>query len=313
MAGARTRARVVIVMNPRSGGGKAGRYGLVQRAEGMGAQVWATSTEEDAASLARNAVVEGAQVLGVAGGDGTVSAVAEVAADTGRSLVLVPAGTRNHFARDLGLDLRDPGRALDALVDGEPAQVDLGVLGSRVFINNVSFGVYADALLEPGYREDKPRAFAAVAPDYAKGKEWVEAHVDTPWGTVEFPQVVLISNNPYHLATPRWLGRRLSLSTGQLGVIVLKRRAQAPPDLLRHLRGELRQHKRGAGSAGDGAVIWSAPGITLDGEVRHLDAGVDGEAVRLPLPVVCGIRPGALRLLLPRVRPGMPPERAMRH
>ncbi|MFJ8200274.1 diacylglycerol/lipid kinase family protein [Streptomyces sp. NPDC096152] len=304
---------MVIVMNPRSGGGKTTRYGLAQRAEGMGAQVRTTSTGEDAASLARNAVVEGAQVLGVAGGDGTVSAVAAVAADTGRSLVVVPAGTRNHFARDLGLDLRDPGRALDALVDGEPAQVDLGVLGSRVFINNVSFGVYADALLEPGYREDKPRAFAAVAPDYAKGKQWVEARVDTPWGTVEFPQVVLISNNPYHLATPRWLGRRFSLSTGQLGVIVLKRRALAPPDLLRHLRGELRQDKHGAGSAGDGAVIWSAPGITLHGEVRHLDAGVDGEAVRLPLPVVCGIRPGALRLLLPKDRPGMPPERAMRH
>ncbi|MEV6948399.1 diacylglycerol kinase family protein [Streptomyces sp. NPDC051172] len=301
------------MINPHSGGGKAARHGLVQRAEEMGAQVWTTSAEQDAASLARNAVVEGAQVLGVAGGDGTVSAVAEVAADTGRSLVVVPAGTRNHFARDLGLDLRDPGRALDALVDGEPAQVDLGVLGSRVFINNVSFGLYADALLEPGYREDKPRAFAAVAPDYAKGKQWVEARVDTPWGTVEFPQVVLISNNPYHLATPRWLGRRFSLSTGQLGVIVLKRRAQAPPDLLRHLRSDLRQYKRGTGSAENGAVIWSAPGITLHGEVRHLDAGVDGEAVRLPLPAVCSIRPGALRLLLPKDRPGVPPERAMRH
>ncbi|MER6114125.1 diacylglycerol/lipid kinase family protein [Streptomyces hirsutus] len=168
--------------NPRSGGGKTARYGLVQRAEDMGAQVWTTSAERDAASLARNAVQQGAQVLGVMGGDGTVSAVAAVAADTGRSLVVVPAGTRNHFARDLGLDLRDPGQALDALVNGEPAQVDLGMLGSRVFVNNVSFGMYADALLEPGYREDKPRAFATVAPDYLKGGQWVEARVDTPRG-----------------------------------------------------------------------------------------------------------------------------------
>ncbi|MER6406920.1 diacylglycerol kinase family protein [Streptomyces viridosporus] len=299
--------------NPRSGGGKTARYGLVQRAEEMGAQVWTTSAEGDAASLARNAVQQGAQVLGVVGGDGTVSAVAAVAADTGRSLVVVPAGTRNHFARDLGLDLRDPGRALNALADGEPAQVDLGMLGPRVFVNNVSFGMYADALLEPGYREDKPRAFTAVAPDYVKGEQWVAARVDTPWGTVEFPQVVLISNNPYHLATPRWLGRRFSLTTGQLGVIVLKRPAQAPPDLLRHLRGELRQHKHGAGPAGEGVVVWSAPGITLHGDVRHLDAGIDGEAVRLPLPVVCAIRPGALRVLLPKDRPGIPPERAVRH
>ncbi len=312
MAGARTRARVVIVTNPRSGGGKTARYGLVQRAEEMGAQVWTTSAEGDAASLARKAVEEGAQVLGAAGGDGTVSAVAAVAADTDRSLVVVPAGTRNHFARDLGLDLRDPGWALNALVDGEPAQVDLGMLGPRVFVNNVSFGMYADALLEPGYREDKPRAFTAVAPDYVKGKQWVAARVDTPWGTVEFPQVVLISNNPYHLATPRWLGRRFSLTTGQLGAIVLKRPTQAPPDLLRHLRGELRQHRHGAGPAGEGIVVWSAPGITLHGDVRHLDAGIDGEAVRLPLPVVCETRPGALRVLLPKDRPGIPPERAVR-
>ncbi|WP_267883356.1 MULTISPECIES: diacylglycerol kinase family protein [unclassified Streptomyces] len=60
--------------NPHSGGGKTARYGLVQRAEEMGAQVWTTSAEGDAASLAKNAVAEGAQVLGVVGGDGTVSA-----------------------------------------------------------------------------------------------------------------------------------------------------------------------------------------------------------------------------------------------
>lgn len=310
MAGAPTRVRAVIVANPRSGGGKTARYGLPQRAEDMGAQVWTTTAELDAASLARSAVQDGAQVLGVAGGDGTVSAVAAVAADTGVPLVVVPAGTRNHFARDLGLDLRDPGQALDALADGEPAQVDLGVLGSRVFVNNVSFGMYADALLEPGYREDKPRAFAAVAPGYVKGEQWVEARVDTPWGTVEFPQVLLISNNPYHLATPRWLGRRFSLSTGQLGAILLKRPAGAPPDLLRHLRGELRRHQQGAGPAGQGVVVWAAPGITLHGDVPHLDAGVDGEAVRLALPVLCGIRPGALRVLLPKDRPGIPQEPA---
>ncbi|MFD8231142.1 diacylglycerol/lipid kinase family protein [Streptomyces sp. NPDC059696] len=290
--------------NPRAGGGKVARHSLVQRAEDRGARVWMTSAERDAAALARNAVEEGAQVVGVAGGDGTVSAVAAVAADEGLPLVVVPAGTRNHFARDLGLDLRDPGLALDALADGEPTQVDLGVLGSRFFVNNVSFGMYADALLEPGYREDKPRAFATVAPDYLRGKQWVEARVDTPWGAVEYPQVVLISNNPYHLATPRWLGRRFSLTTGELGAVVLKRPAQAPPDLLRHLRDELRQHKRGAGPTGEGAVVWSAPGVTLRGDVRHLDAGVDGEAVRLPLPVVCAIRPGALRVLLPKDRRG---------
>ncbi|MGV9454407.1 diacylglycerol/lipid kinase family protein [Streptomyces sp. NPDC003635] len=312
MAFARTSARAVIVANPRSGGGKLARYGLLQRAEDLGAQVWTTSAQRDAASLARTAVEEGAPVLGVAGGDGTVSAVAAVAADAGRPLVVVPAGTRNHFARDLGLDLKDPGRALDALADGEPAQVDLGRLGSRVFVNNVSFGVYADALLEPGYRQDKPRAFTAVAPGYVKGEQGVRARLDSPFGSVEFPQVVLISNNPYHLATPLWLGRRFSLTTGELGVIVLKRPAPGPPDLLRRLRGELRRPARGDGPASEGVLVWSAPGITLHGDAGHLDAGIDGEAVRLPLPVVCAVRPGALRVLLPKDRPGIPPEPLMR-
>ncbi|MEU3844117.1 diacylglycerol kinase family protein [Streptomyces sp. NPDC028635] len=312
MADARTRGQPVIVMNPRSGEGKAARYGLAQRAQVLGAEVWTTSAERDAASLARDAVEQGARVLGVAGGDGTVSAVAAVASGTGRELVVIPAGTRNHFARDLGLDLGDPGKALDALVDGETAQVDLGVLGPRIFVNNVSFGLYADALLEPGYREDKPRAFASVAPDYLTGKQWVDARVDSPWGIVERPQVVLISNNPYHLATPRWLGRRLALTTGQLGAIVLKRPAQAPPDLLRHLRSELREHKRGARPPGEGAVIWSASCVTLHGDTGHLEAGIDGEAVRLPLPVLCEIQPGALRVLLPKNRPATPPDATAR-
>ncbi|HEV8563249.1 MAG TPA: acylglycerol kinase family protein [Actinophytocola sp.] len=99
----------VAVMNPRSGGGKMARFRLVERA---GAQVRLTDPSQDAASLARIAIAEGARVLGVAGGDGTVSAVAAVAAEAQRPLVVIPAGTRNHFARDLGLDITDPASAL---------------------------------------------------------------------------------------------------------------------------------------------------------------------------------------------------------
>src|SRR5207248_2440035 len=126
-------------MNPRSGGGKVGRFRLVERARAAGAQVRLTGPDQDAASLAKAAVAEGAAVLGVAGGDGSVSAVAAVAAEAHRPLVVIPAGTRNHFARDLGLDLRNPASALTALHAGELVPVDLGWVGSRVFVNNVSF------------------------------------------------------------------------------------------------------------------------------------------------------------------------------
>jgi diacylglycerol kinase family enzyme len=293
----------VVVVNPRSGDGKVTRFGLIELAERLGAQVSVTEGDRGAAALARLAVEQGAQVLGVAGGDGTVSAVAAVAAETDRPLVVIPAGTRNHFARDLGLDRRNPALALTALVDAEPVRVDLGSVESHVFVNNVSFGVYAEALLEPGYRQAKARSFASVAPRYLEGQRWVDADIDTPVETIEDPQVVLISNNPYHLSTLRELGRRFSLSTGKLGAIVIKRPATPPPpDLLPRLRQDLRRH--GTGSLGTGVVTWSATQVELVGTSSRLTAGIDGEAVNLQLPLTCRIRPAALRVLLPRERPG---------
>jgi diacylglycerol kinase family enzyme len=300
----------VVVMNPRSGGGKVTRFQLVERARAAGAEVRLTGPDQDPASLAVAAIAEGATVLGVAGGDGTVSAVAAVAAEARRPLVVIPAGTRNHFARDLGLDLTNPASALTALRTGDVALVDLGRVGSRVFVNNVSFGAYADALLSPGYRDAKARTFAEIAPGYLGGQQWVDAVVDTPEGPVEFPQIVLVSNNPYHISTLRHLGRRFALDTGQLGGIVIKRPAGAPPpDLLPRLRRELRRRGH-AGPSGEGAITWTAAGITLRGTAAQLPAGIDGEAVLLDLPVVCEIRPGALRVLLPRDRPGIPTARA---
>jgi diacylglycerol kinase family enzyme len=296
----------VVVMNPRSGGGKVARFRLVERAQAAGAQVRLTGPDQDPASLAAAAIAEGATILGVAGGDGTVSAVAAVAAEARRPLVVVPAGTRNHFARDLGLDLRNPASALTALRTGDAAPVDLGLVGPRVFVNNVSFGAYADALLTPGYRESKARTFAEIAPGYLDGQQSVDAVVDTPQGPVQSPQAVLMSNNPYHISTLRHLGRRFALDTGQLGGIVLKRPAGAPPpDPLPRLRRELQQQGH-AGPPGEGVITWTAARITLRGTAASLPAGIDGEAVLLQLPIVCEIRPGALQVLLPRQRPGIP-------
>lgn len=293
-------ADAVVMMNPRSGAGKVARFGLVERARAMGAQVWLTGPGQDVTSLARTAVAEGAKILGVAGGDGSVSAVAAVASEAGRPLVVIPAGTRNHFARDLGLDLRDPASALTALRAGDAAPVDLGRVGSRVFVNNVSFGAYADALLTPGYREAKARTFAEIAPAYLHGEQRIDAVVDTPEGPIDCPQVVMVSNNPYQLSTARQLGRRFALDSGRLGGIVVKHPGgPPPPDLLPRLRRELRRQGH-AGPPAAGVITWTAARITLHGTVARLPAGIDGETVLLDLPIVCEIRPGALQVLLPR-------------
>jgi diacylglycerol kinase family enzyme len=224
-----------------------------------------------------------------------------VATEAQLPLVVIPAGTRNHFARDLGLDTRNPASALSALRAGGLAQVDLGRVGSRVFVNNVSFGAYADALVTPGYRDAKARTFMEIAPGYIGGEQWVNAIVDTPDGPVECPQMVLVSNNPYHVSTLRHFGYRFLLGTGQLGGIVLKRPAGAPPpDLLPRLRRELAQHGR-AGPPGEGVITWAAARITLHGTAGQLPAGIDGEAVLLDLPILCEIHPRALQVLLPVV------------
>jgi len=168
----------------------------------------------------------------------------------------------------------------------------------------VSFGFYAEALLEPGYREEKARSFASVAPRYLEGQQCVPASVDAPDETIERPQVVLVSNNPYHLATLRSLGRRFSLNSGLLGVVVIKRPADVPttPDLLPRMRRELRR-EGSTGSPSVGVVTWAADRVELQGEVARLPAGIDGEPVMLQLPLRCEIRPAALQVLLPADRP----------
>ena len=301
-----TSVRAAVIMNPRSGGGRVEHFRLVEVAEQLGARVLLAGPGQDARALARRAVSVGAEVLGVAGGDGTVSAVAAVAAESDRALLVVPAGTRNHFARDLGLDIHDPAATMYALRDGELARVDLGLVAGRPFVNNVSFGVYAEALLTPGYREDKARTLASVAGPYLGGRHWVDASVDTPEGMIERPQVMLVSNNPYHIATPRYLGWRFALDGAVLGAILLKgSHDSAPPPFPRLIRGIA---ERGATPGGEGLITWSAPRITLQGTAPTVAAGVDGEAVTLALPLTCEIWPRALRVLLPAGRPGLPHE-----
>ncbi|MBB4984368.1 diacylglycerol/lipid kinase family protein [Streptomyces nymphaeiformis] len=290
--------RPVLIMNPKSGGGKVGRFGLVERAEALGARVILLdpSVHADVAALARGAVAEGADLLGVAGGDGTQALVAAVAAEHDLPFLVVSAGTRNHFAMDLGLDRTDPSRCLDALTDGEELRIDLGDVAGRPFVNTVSFGVYADVVQRPEYRDDKAGTILTVMPDLllGEGVRRLDARVDDT--TLSSQQALLVSNNPY--VSPDELsgaGRRPSLDDGELGVLGIKVEdaAQAADLAVR-------------GSQSTGLTVLTAHRVEVDSDMEEIPVAVDGEALRMPTPVVCTLRPGALRVLVPRDRPGVP-------
>ena len=164
-------------MNPRSGGGKVAKFGLKDKAEKLGAEVALLEGPGtvDVAALARKAVADGADLLGVAGGDGTQALVAGIAAEHGLPFLVISAGTRNHFALDLGLDRDDPSTCLNALTDGEELRVDLGIIGDRTFVNNASFGAYAEVVRSPAYRDDKRGTTLQVLPGLLNGHQGAPA------------------------------------------------------------------------------------------------------------------------------------------
>ena len=290
-------SRPFLIMNPRSGGGKVVRFGLREKAESLGAEVavLAGPGTVDVAQLARDAVARGADLLGVAGGDGTQALVAAVAAEHDVPLLVISAGTRNHFALDLGLDREDPSTCLEALRDGVEVRVDLGDVNGRPFVNNVSFGAYAAIVERPEYREEKLKTTLDLLPDLltsAAGPRLV-ARADAV--TMQGPQALLVSNNPYNTGDVAGLGRRPRIDGGVLGVIGV--RAANAVQAARMLRG-----RKAAG-----LTLVVADEVVVDADAAEIPAGVDGESVRLATPVRCRVQPGALRVRVPRDRPGVPP------
>ena len=147
--------RPVLLMNPRSGGGKVERFHLVQEARRRGIEPVVLGPGDDLRRLAEQAVARGADVLGMAGGDGSQALVAGVAAAHDVAFVCVPAGTRNHLAMDLGLDRDDVVGALDAFGAAVERRIDLGLVDERVFVNNATMGLYAKIVQSPAYRDHK--------------------------------------------------------------------------------------------------------------------------------------------------------------
>ena len=134
----------VLIMNLKSGGGKAEKFHLVDECRARGIEPVVLQRGDDLLQLARDAIDRGADVVGMAGGDGSQALVASIAAERGVPMVVIPAGTRNHFALDIGLDRDDVVGALDAYGEARERVIDLADVNGRIFVNNVSLGLYAD-------------------------------------------------------------------------------------------------------------------------------------------------------------------------
>jgi diacylglycerol kinase family enzyme len=288
-----------LIMNPRSGGGKVGQFDLRRKAEALGAEVFLMSGPElvNVAAVARQAVADGADLLGVAGGDGTQALVAGVAAEHGIPFLVITAGTRNHFALDLGLDRADPVACLSALSDGVDLRVDLGVVGGQTFVNNVSFGAYAEIVQTPAYRDDKLRTTLDMLPDLIQGQRGTPFSAIADGETIDAPQALLVACNPYETGDIAGLGRRARLDRGVLGVVaVMVGTAAEAVSLLR-------------GRNSTGLRVLTARTVVVTSNAERIPVGVDGEAVWLRVPVYCAIRHRALRVRVPRDRPGVPPPK----
>jgi diacylglycerol kinase family enzyme len=246
-------------------------------------------------------VSDGADLLGAAGGDGTQALVAQVAAEHDIPFMCIPAGTRNHFALDLGLDRDDPSLALAALgEDAEEIRIDLGDVGGGPFLNNVSLGAYAEIVARPEYRDAKFNTVLAVLPEVADPQSRSNIAIEAEGRpSIEDPQLVQVANNPYAKPEePSAAGTRPRLDTGMLEVDIV---AYKNPTELRAL----------VAAAGMGAVEragayqrWTGERVRVRSKEGTVRAGVDGESIEFPSPLDISIRPGALRIRLPKDRPG---------
>ena len=303
----RRRSRVrnpTLIVNRWSGDGKAEAFGLVEHAESRGIRTVLLEPGDDLTQLAHEAIDSGADAIGMAGGDGSLGLVAGVATERDVPFFCVPVGTRNHFALDLGLDRDDPLAALDALVNGDELRIDYGVVGDRVFLNNVSLGVYATAVHRDTYRSEKARTIATVLTEAAADPTVVEGLHDMtgPHGErYRRVPMVLISNNRYSFAGPPDYGRRTRMDAGMLGIAA----ATSLPDpetVTRITLGDLA-----------GWHEWEDDHLRIETDDPEVLAGVDGETLTFASPLEIEIRHRGLRVLVPAgVRPGyLPPGEAI--
>ncbi len=261
----------VLFVNPGSGKGGPTVDELTAAAGTLDVRVHVLEEDDDLAGLARGA---DEQVLGMAGGDGSLSAVAQVAIERDLPFVCIPWGTRNHFAIDVGLDADDPLATLAAFRDGVERRIDVGRLGEQVFLNNVSLGVYARLVHRRERRRQRGETFARLRALLISLKDRRRTERFVVDGQPVRASVLLVSNNEYRLDLFS-IGVRDRVDEGTLAIYAAHG--------LRRLRWTERKTES----------------VRIESRRNPTHAAVDGEPALLDSPVELRVEPGALRLLVP--------------
>ena len=299
--------RPVLLMNPKSGGGKVERFRLVEEASRRGIQPVVLQPGDDLLQLAEQAAAGGADVLGMAGGDGSQALVAGVAARHGLGFVCVPAGTRNHLAMDLGLDRDDVVGALDAFGQAVERRIDLGLVGERVFVNNATAGLYAKIVQSPAYRDRKVATAlellpGMLGPDAAP----FDLRFTGPDGTRHSTaHLLLVANDRYELGRAEGFGSRRRIDAGTLGIVAA--RFGSSKDAADFVQ---RQADGGRRRRPAGWLEWSDTSFEVHSS-QPVEVGLDGEALVLGPPIRFRTLPRALRVRLPVGAPGYSPAGAV--
>ena len=294
--------RSVLVVNPKSGDGKAEAVGLVDYAKARGVECVVLKPEDDFPAVVEQVLASGVDAIGMAGGDGSQALVASVATRYDVPMVCVPAGTRNHFALDLGLNREDVTGAVDAFAEALERRVDLATVNDRVFVNNCSLGLYAKIVQSPEYRGAKARTTTAKltellgpdAPSLGLRFTGPDGAVNTRPRSSRCPTTSTSCRRSVRSALASGSTRACSASPPwSYGA-----RATSP---------SLPRSKHEAASATSSACsAWSTPEFTVEAD-SGMEVAIDGEAVVLPSPVTFRSVPGAVRVRIPVHAPGASP------
>lgn len=295
-------SRMAVIVNAGAGQGYSPAWRAVLAAQlashGLLADVTLAQDANHLMEAARAALAGGARVVVAGGGDGTVNAVASVVLDSGALFGVLPMGTLNHFARDLRIPFQLDA-AIATLADGHVAQVDVGEVNGRIFLNNSSLGLYPDIVRDRQRQQrrlgrGKWTAFGWAALAALRRYPFLSVRLTLGQaGHARRTPFVFIGNNAYRMQGFN-IGERGRMDGGMLSVYVAQRptRFGLLKLALRALFGRLRQARE--------FDMFHAAEMVIDTRHRRLRVATDGEVVVLAPPLRYRIRPAALPVIVPR-------------